>query len=233
MAAWKNYQNEVCDFFHTLGMSAETDVRVRGIRTDHDIDVLVKSTYAGMDIVWVVECKRWKTKISKLHILGLRQIVTDIGSDRGILLSETGFQSGALEAAALTNVQLTSLADLKQKTSDQIALIKIREIFDLLEKCQSRYWDIPKSKRIESGLRPEVYDIGYSGDHIITYCRDVLTHAMRGVFPISIETIQTVAYPVLKRDFLNVHEVIIALEALIRELDVKLTNAEKLCASKA
>src|SRR5215469_13423487 len=36
----------------------------------------------------------------KLHVLALREIVTDFGTDRGILVSESGFQAGAVEAAS-------------------------------------------------------------------------------------------------------------------------------------
>ena len=75
------------------------------MRTTHDVDVVVRSKHVGFEILWLVECKHWKTSVSKLHVLGLREIVADTGADRGIALSESGFQSGAVEAANLTNVQ--------------------------------------------------------------------------------------------------------------------------------
>src|SRR5688572_5826143 len=106
MKAWKEYQEAAALYFRSLGLEAATDVAVRGVRTSHDIDVLVKSHHVGFDITWIVECKNWKTPISKLHVLALREIVSDLGADRGILLSESGFQSGAREAANLTNVQV-------------------------------------------------------------------------------------------------------------------------------
>lgn len=71
---WKNYQEEAAEFFRSLGLEAETDVTIQGARTKHDIDVLVKSHHAGFNIVWLVECKHWKSKVSKLHVLGLREI---------------------------------------------------------------------------------------------------------------------------------------------------------------
>ncbi|MBT3627065.1 MAG: restriction endonuclease, partial [Rhodospirillaceae bacterium] len=86
-AAWKEYQEEAASFFRSLGLDASTDVTVKGVRTTHDIDVLVKSEYVGFEIVWIVECKCWKTPVSKSHVLALREIVTDTGADRGILLS--------------------------------------------------------------------------------------------------------------------------------------------------
>ena len=76
----------------SLGLAATTNHVVRGVRTSHAIDVYVKSHYVGFDVVWIVECKRWSTKVSKLHVLALREIVADLGVDRGILLCEVGFR---------------------------------------------------------------------------------------------------------------------------------------------
>ena len=84
---WNDYQEEVAAFFRSLGLEAQTNVTLKGVRTKHDVDVLVKSHHAGFDITWVVECKFWNSKVSKLHVLALREIVTDVGVDRGILLA--------------------------------------------------------------------------------------------------------------------------------------------------
>jgi restriction system protein len=98
---WCDYQEETAAFFRSLGLDAQTNVTVQGVRTQHDIDVLVKMHHAGFDVTWAIECKHWKSKVSKLHVVGLRSIVQEIGADRGILLCEAGFQSGAIEAAQL------------------------------------------------------------------------------------------------------------------------------------
>ena len=98
MKAWQQYQEEVASYFRSLGLDATTDVTITGVRTSHDVDVLVKSRHVGFDITWIVECKHWASPVSKLHVMALREIVADIGADRGILLSESGFQSGAIEA---------------------------------------------------------------------------------------------------------------------------------------
>ena len=39
--AWEDYQEEVAVFFRSLGLNASTDVKVQGVRTTHDVDVLV------------------------------------------------------------------------------------------------------------------------------------------------------------------------------------------------
>jgi hypothetical protein len=100
-STWQEYQEEAAEFFRSIGLEATTDHVVQGVRTKHAVDVHVKAHYVGFDVVWIVECKHWNTPVSKLHVLALREIVTDLGVDRGILLCEPGFQSGAAEAASL------------------------------------------------------------------------------------------------------------------------------------
>lgn len=182
---WKNYQEKTAEFFRSLGLDAQTDVTIHGIRTKHDIDVLIKSHHAGFDITWVVECKLWKEKVSKLHVLALREIVNDTGADRGILLAENGFQSGALEAANLTNVHVTSLANVTKTASNEILSMRLRDIYDRLIWCKKEYWEIPKNHRIECGLRPEVHIMGYSGDQSIKAGEDLIFKGLRGTYPIS------------------------------------------------
>ena len=66
-------------------------------------------------------------------------IVTSVGADRGILLSEAGFQSGAIEAATLTNVRVTSLADIQGTASFEIVSMRLRELYDRVEMARERY----------------------------------------------------------------------------------------------
>ena len=181
---WKEYQEEAAGFFRSLGLEAETDVTVQGVRTTHDIDVLVKSKHAGFEVTWIVECKLWNTKVTKLHVLALREIVSDTGADRGILLAENGFQSGAGEACALTNVHLTSLHNVMITASHDVMSMRLREAYDRILDCKTLYWDIPKWLRIEHELRPDVGETGYSGNNVIEILEDLAAKGFRGVYPI-------------------------------------------------
>ncbi|WP_446439985.1 restriction endonuclease [Pseudomonas sp. 910_21] len=181
MKDWKQYQENTAIYFRSLGLEASTDVTVHGVRTNHDIDVLVKSHHAGFNITWIVECKLWKTPVNKLHVLALREIVSDLGADRGILPSETGFQSGAIEAANLTNVQTTSLAEISESAKSTIYGMRLRDLYDRVGVCKDRYWSISKHDRIKYGLRTESAD--YSSVRIIEMCTDLLTKSFRGTYP--------------------------------------------------
>ncbi len=110
---WKEYQNSVASFFKGLGLSTMIEQTVKGIRGAHKIDVYVEGRAYGVPFVWIVECKAWKSNITKEKVMALSSIVQDVGADRGFLLSETGFQSGAIKATRKSNITLTSLEDLK------------------------------------------------------------------------------------------------------------------------
>jgi len=228
MNDWKKYQEEAAAYFRSLGLDASTDITVKGVRTNHDIDVYVKSHYVGFDIIWIVECKHWKTAVSKLHVLALREIVADIGADRGILLSESGFQSGAIEAANLTNVQVTSIAEMRDTAGESINAMRLRELFDRVEICKERYWEIPKEERIKAGLRPDFGGYGYSGDVIVKLCTDLLNRAFRGKYPFQSDTLESIVHFGEDKHFESSTEVIDIVDAKITKLLTKIDNYEHL-----
>jgi hypothetical protein len=117
MREWETYEEKVRDFFRELGLPSVRGKTVRGARAGHQIDVLVEFERFGVKQTWVVECKRWKTRVQKAHVLTLQRVVDDIGADRGFLLSESGFQSGAVMAARNSNVTLSNLGDLRENAA--------------------------------------------------------------------------------------------------------------------
>jgi restriction system protein len=224
-AAWENYQETAADFFRSLGMEARTNVTVQGVRTSHDVDVLVKSRHVGFDVTWIVECKCWQTPVNKLHVLALREIVADTGADRGILLSESGFQIGAKEAASLTNVHLQSLAESEAAASAEVVAMRIAELNDRVQKCRLLYWEIPKFLRIQYDLRPGAAASGYSGDAVIKLAESTLLNAFRNVFPFEADYMSRAAASWHFPDVLSSPEqVVVHLEPLVAELEGKLAT---------
>ncbi|WP_273024269.1 restriction endonuclease [Rheinheimera sp.] len=226
MKPWKQYQEDTAAYFRSIGLEAETDVTVKGVRTNHDVDVLVTSHFHGFDIRWIVECKLWRNPVNQLHVLALREIVADIGADRGILLSESGFQSGAIEAANMTNIQVTSLESVKQSSEKSIFALRLRELFDRFTLCRDRYWQLPKSLRIKYGLRPDLYDTGFSGDIITTLAIDILSHAFRGQYPFRSDTLESAVFLGRDKCFNTPREVLDTLTPLLMEFESKLELCE-------
>ena len=225
-STWKEYQEEAAAFFCALGLDAQTDVTVQGVRTKHDIDVLVRLHHVGFDVTWLIECKHWQTRVSKMHVLALREIVADVGADRGVLLCETGFQSGAIEAAALTNIRVTSLADVRRTASNEIMSMRLRELYDRVEACRERYWSIPKEKRIEQGLRPDVGACGYSGTQVIELVGDLLSKAFRGTYPVESDTVGAFLIAGFPRRFTTAEELVSGIEPLVGDFEARLKAYE-------
>lgn len=109
---WRGYQEATAEVFRRLGCNAQVDFRVDGVRATHDIDVYATFLRSGILCTWVIECKLWKTRVPKEKVLALKSLIEDLGADRGIIVSEAGFQPAAQDAARGTNITLvTSLDD--------------------------------------------------------------------------------------------------------------------------
>lgn len=226
MTAWREYQEEVASFFRSIGLNADTDLELGGVRTAHRVDVVVRARHVGFDLLWIVECKHWQSRVSKLHVFALREIVSELGADRGLLMTETGFQSGAHEAAQLTNVSLTSLADLRVSADHEIGMAELRGLQERVDRCKERYWALPKDARIAQGLRPDVTQFGYSGARVIAAAESALSSAFRGKFPIEHDSLLAE----LKPDLFVIADtptgLFAALEPHIEELERLLGKAE-------
>jgi len=117
---WRKHQEVTAELFRSLGCSAEIDKHVHGARAEHRIDVWVVFNKFGFQNKWCIECKYWNTNVPKEKVMALRAIVDDVGADRGLIISKTGFQSGAVRAATHTNITLTSIEDLRQTVKDDL-----------------------------------------------------------------------------------------------------------------
>jgi hypothetical protein len=165
-------------------MDASVDVTVAGVRTSHNIDVLVRVKYVGFEITWIVECKAWSSRVPKEKVFALRQIVDDVGADRGFLMAESGYQSGALEAALVSNVTLTSVKELTERLRYDLAMTKLAKLERRADILGARYWRLDKYTRIDAGLRPDVGEGGYSGNHTISAVEQILREVRLRGFPL-------------------------------------------------
>ncbi|AVF87542.1 restriction endonuclease [Klebsiella quasipneumoniae] len=114
---WHAYQEATAKVFRDLGCNAQIDFRTKGARATHDIDVYATFFRSGILCTWVIECKLWKTRVPKEKVLILKSIIEDLGADRGIIVSEVGFQSGAYDAARWTNITLVTSLDEFSRTA--------------------------------------------------------------------------------------------------------------------
>ena len=112
---WREYEEATAEVFRKLGCNAQVDFQARGVGATHAIDVYATFIRSGITCSWVIECKLWKSRVTKEKVLALKSIVEDLGADRGIIVSEAGFQAGARDAARGSNITLvTSLQEFSK-----------------------------------------------------------------------------------------------------------------------
>jgi hypothetical protein len=123
---WEQYQHQAAGLLRELGFSAEVDTRLTEANgAAHAIDVAARRTVAGVNLLWIVECKLWDKPVPMEKVLALRSLVLDLGADRGLLMSESGFQSGAIRTAIQKNITLTGLDDLRASAADEILAARV------------------------------------------------------------------------------------------------------------
>jgi hypothetical protein len=148
---WEEYQDKVAAFLSQLGFEVRVDETIRGARAGHDIDVTARMSVAGVDQLWLIECKSWNRRVPKERVLTFRGVVEDVGADRGLLFSESGFQVGAACAAQNTNVTLTSLAEFEQNSPAEVSSTRAKVLDERIARLMQAFaavWDLPESGRV-------------------------------------------------------------------------------------
>ncbi|MBC7946696.1 MAG: restriction endonuclease [Chitinophagaceae bacterium] len=175
---WKEYQEQTAAFFRKVGLNAKVECDIEGVRGVHSVDVYVEGLFHGIAFKWVIECKAWNSAVPKEKVMALSAIVQDVGADRGFLLSEAGFQSGAVRAARKTNITLTSLEDLGAATEESFVDASIGNLMWRIHKARLRLRAIKKAKYDDEYYPPTMIPLGK-----IFILEAALEDAMKGDFP--------------------------------------------------
>lgn len=111
---WQIYENDVFNLFRSTGNYCEKNVITQGVRSNHQIDVLLRLEAPLKNHLWLIECKKRSRPIGKNELQSFKTIIDDIGADHGFILSEKGFQKGAKRMAKSLNITLTSYSYLNR-----------------------------------------------------------------------------------------------------------------------
>src|ERR1039457_1598360 len=103
---WRDLQERVAAILRECGYVAETGRVVRTARGTVEIDVYAIDPTTNPQAVYLCECKRWHTRVPQGEVLSFRSVVSDAGSHFGLFISAAGFQAGAYDVAAHTNISL-------------------------------------------------------------------------------------------------------------------------------
>jgi hypothetical protein len=219
MKQWQQYQHDAATFFRKIGLEAKVDIRIEGVRGEHEVDVLVTGSLYGIRFTWVVECKAWQSNVPKEKVMALAAIVYDIGADRGFLLSEIGFQSGAIRQAERRNITLTSLRDLRDSVETSAGEQALARLAWRAARAREEIW----RRRYEGGKYLTEYLIS---EHwlYLDYLSVVFDEASREIYPIvykfnSAENLELTAR--------NLEELISGIEIVVTESENYLKEESK------
>lgn len=150
---------------------------------------LSTSQYLCTNIKWIIEAKFWKTKVPKEKVQALRTIVDEIGADKGFIISEVGFQSGALEAAQNTNIVLYTFDELVLNSTNAIQAMILESFSRRIRFLEHKYYAHSKNIRIKYNLRNDFldYPISFSGNILIIMIYDAIFAAKNNKYPIEFE----------------------------------------------
>ncbi len=204
---WSDYQKKAAEFFSSLGLKTEIERKLEGARTVHAVDVYVSGNFSGVEFIWIVECKAWKNNIPKEKVMALTSIVQDIGADRGFLLSEVGFQSGAILAARSSNITLTSLEDLSASAEKfSIDTLIGRKVWEV-QKAKSRLLEL---RRKSDAYKYNPFRVGLFGE--LSVFELLLDDALQGKYP--------VVYPTKGHSFTTLEELFAYGDQIIEQANV-------------
>lgn len=184
---WYDFQEKICEHFKTLGFNSCTNKTIQGARTSHDVDVYSEIIIAGQKNIWIIEAKYWKNKISKLHVLGLRTIVDDIGANNGIIISTRGFQKGAIEATWNTNIRLLTFEDFIADTINHSQIYQLEFIKERIRFLYIKNFSHSKKIRIKYQMRGNIFDNEMPTPQLMLYVMyAAIMYAENNDFPIYI-----------------------------------------------
>ena len=105
---WKELQEYVCQAFNEMGCKAEEGKPIETVRGTVNVDVYIEDPIKTPEMIYIVECKQWQARVPKSVVREFRTVVADCGAHLGLIVSQSGFQSGAYEAADKSNIALFS-----------------------------------------------------------------------------------------------------------------------------
>ncbi|WP_420917089.1 restriction endonuclease [Pseudomonas mosselii] len=83
----------------------------QGLDGEYEIDVTVRFSAFGTGFLVLIECKHHKNRIKRDVLQVLQSRVASVGTQKGIVFSTAGFQSGAIEYAKAHGLGTVQVVD--------------------------------------------------------------------------------------------------------------------------
>lgn len=120
---WKTYESITKYIYENLGRQAGVKIKGHGQNckitgksgVSHQIDVLTSHSDGIHSYDTAIECKYWKTKVSKDVVMKVSAIIEDAGISKGVIVTKFGFTRDGLEYAKFKNISLVELREITDK----------------------------------------------------------------------------------------------------------------------
>ena len=126
---WKDLQNKVGEIFTDIGCDVEIEKDIETVRGIVNVDVYADNKTVNPNEKIICECKYWNTQVPKSVVHGFRTVIQDYGANSGLIISKSGFQSGAYEATEKSNVKLYTWNEFQEA-------FKIRWLNSIIDKLE-------------------------------------------------------------------------------------------------
>lgn len=94
-------------------LSIQHDKIKRGLDGNYQIDGTIEFYVMGVKYLVLVECKHYKNPVERKEILALHRKIDSIGAQKGIFVTSSSYQSGAIEYAKKHGIALLAVVEGK------------------------------------------------------------------------------------------------------------------------
>ncbi|WP_164779788.1 restriction endonuclease [Paenibacillus kobensis] len=112
---------------------------------EYQIDIIAEFVALSVDFKVIVECKRYTRPVEREKIVVLADKVRSLGAHKGVLISTSGFQSGATEYARQHGIALLQIFDkyvmhIQNSSNSPIDHILLMEFIKRSPKFNAYQW---------------------------------------------------------------------------------------------
>ena len=98
-------------FSNLEAFEAKHRERMKGLSGEFEIDVLVRFTALNVNFITLIECKHLKRPVEREAVQILHDRIRETGAQKGMLITTSSFQSGAVQYGSLHGIALVKVAD--------------------------------------------------------------------------------------------------------------------------
>jgi restriction system protein len=131
---WQELEAGVARILNEAGLRAERGKSLETARGTVNVDVVASDDAINPPVLTVFECKYWKRPVPQTVVHAFRTIIIDSGANAGFIVSRSGFQVGAEDAAQFSNIRLVGWHKFQEVYADRwFRSYMIKQIWSALD----------------------------------------------------------------------------------------------------